>query len=212
MRYRELTETASELPRFEDVVTPAMRTAFADVFDRTTHGREAYMSVDSVEQWLQDRMPDRTNDPDILGDPTFQAAFETWLRARYREVARKLARLVAKPTIKAWRVLRVDQDWLRQPRRDLGIYWTYNLRRWNEEIGAYPVWADNDTNAIDVLVTAEVPHASVDWLRTIRAHMDYHSGDREFELRLAPGSPVTVQSVRDFATSRRFRVHGDFTA
>jgi hypothetical protein len=200
-----MTEATQVLPRFEDVVTPAMRAALDHEFDRSVHGPEGYMTSDSREQWIRDRMPKGS-------DAEIDAAFEDWLRARYQEVRRKLARLAARPTIKAWRVLRVARGWLQHPRTDLGIYWTYNLRRWNEEIGAYPVWADEASNTIDLLITAEVPNATVDWLRTFRAHMDYYSGDREYELRLKPGSPVGVSKVQDLATRRPLAVQGRFTA
>jgi hypothetical protein len=203
MRYRELI-TEAALPRFEDVVTPEMRAALDDEFDRNVHGREGYMTADSMQEWIRDRPK--------IGDADIDAAFEDWLHARYQVVRRKLARLAARPVIKAWRVLRVDQSWLQHPRTDLGIYWTYNLRLWNDEIGAHPIWADKAANSIDLLIAAEVPNATVDWVRTFRAHMDYFSGDREFELRLQAGSPVMVHKVQDLGTRRSVQVTGTFTA
>jgi hypothetical protein len=184
-----------------------MRAALDHEFDRSVHGPEGYMTSDSREQWIRDRMPEGS-------DSDIDAAFENWLHARYRFVRRKLSRLAARPTFKAWRVLRVDRGWLQHPRHDLGIYWTYNLRRWQQEIDAYPIWADEDEagNTIDILITADVPNATVDWLRTFRAHMDYYSGDREYELRLKPGSPVAVRKVEDLDTRRPQSVEGSFTA
>jgi hypothetical protein len=125
MRYLEMiTESTRVLPRFEDVVTPEMRVALDNEFERDVHGPEGYMSADSIEQWTRDRS--EVDDADIA------ATFEDWLHDRYRFVYRKLARVAARPVIKAWRVLRVDHGWLRHPRTDLGIYWTYNLRWRNE--------------------------------------------------------------------------------
>jgi hypothetical protein len=44
------------LPTFDDVVTPEMRAAFTQTFNRSHHGPEAYMTADSLETWIGDRL------------------------------------------------------------------------------------------------------------------------------------------------------------
>lgn len=195
MRYNEImSETRLNFPQFALVVSEEMRRALLQPFDKDTHGREAHMTVDSVASWIRDRVPKKLTPPQMLSHPKYGQEFENWLVERYAEVKQKLAPMFARRDISAHRFIKVDRDWFHRPRTDLGVYWTYDAKAWDAEIGAYPIWGNQGTD--DLIVQASVPHNSVDWIRTIRAHMDYDSGDREYELRLIPKARVNVTSIK----------------
>lgn len=127
----------------------------------------------------------------------FRDRLGSWLPERYRYVVEKLNG-IAKQRGKylVHRVIRVPADWREQedPIR-LGIYWTYDLEEWDASIGAYPVWGHN-AEGIDIIIEALVTPDQINWVDTIKANMDYHSGDMENELRLIAGQPVLVRSIK----------------
>jgi hypothetical protein len=165
------------------------------------------MSADSLESYISDRMSNDVS-VDALAD---HPQFERWLHARYQEVTAKLMPLFRQRELLAHRVIKVGRKWLAQPRTDLGIYWTYDMAGWDAEIGAHAIWGGKQ--GTEIVIEAMVPHSSVDWVRTIRAHMDYFSGDREYELRVKKGAPVQVRSIKTLVDHRALSApKAEFTA
>lgn len=144
--------------------------------------------------------------------PEFRARLEQWARARLAEVEEKLqAVAMTNGLYRVHRVMRVPARWWSKVRKaghtTLGVHWTYSLEDWDAEIGAHPVWAPDDMKGVDITIEAMVAPADVDWPYTVMAHMDWYSGDREYELRVLPGHSVEVISITDEA-GRAYDVTG----
>lgn len=182
-----------------------------DKFPNGIANDDAY---DMRKQWADfDEMSPRTP----LKSKRFQDRVAEWANARYDEVITKLKTdlrtLFRNGRINIFRVMRVPNHWFEKVidsgHTSLGVYWTYDLKQWEAEIGAYPIWADDKLEGHDILIKASVAIHDVDWSYTILSHMDWHSGDREFELRIKPGAPVHVLGIRDLETRRPYSF--DFT-
>lgn len=210
MRYFDImiseVQRPTALPSFDEVVTPKMRAAFTQEFKRSYHGKEAFMTATGLDSWIIDWIKKRNlGMDDVLANPRYAKRFEAWLRGRYIEVIEKLTPLYAKPSFIAHRVIKVRPVWFEHPRTALGIYWTYDIEEWEMEIGAYAIWS-KIKNGTEIVIEAAIQHASVDWIRTVRSHMDYYSGDREYELRVFPGVDLQVMAIRSMATKENLAI------
>lgn len=164
-----------------------LRNGYWDDAHPDLSGDSAYMMADCWEA-----------DGDIpeadIESPGFAAKLSEWLPQSYEAAMSRLAPLARQEWITAHRVIKVPESW-RAGDRGLGVHWTWNLAEWAGMVGAYAVWAPDGLVGHEIMIEARVPPASVDWKRTMMANMDWASGECECELRLIPGSTVTVKSI-----------------
>lgn len=204
MKIQDITQQRLNpvIPSFEEVVDHKMIAALDREWSKRYHARHAYMGVNSIHSWVDDRMTRdmfARADDKTFANTDVQSGFMEWLRIRYLEVVDKLRPLMEQPEIRVWRVIRVPPAWFHNPRSDLGVYWTYDIAGWDEEVGLHSIWGSKRPGQ-DIVIEADVLWNGVDWIKTIRAHIDYLSGDREFEIRVKPMAPLRVISIRDLDT------------
>lgn len=182
----------SRYPRFEDVVTKEWFDAVISngAWD-PTHGSP-------LDHWIDDlkngalgnslKFPphlEKCNDTDVLADPEFKSVLHTWLRVRYEYV---VSELNATNVTKIGRRMSVDADWPNEIKKSIattGIYW-----------GSLPLdtgsfWYD-DNKPVHVYLEASISHDTIDWVGTIRARIDYLTGDEEREIRLKEETFVII--------------------
>jgi hypothetical protein len=169
-------------------------------------------AVDMIDMWKQgywtnSPFPEQLRDLDpveIMKTPEFRNMIGTWAAARLSEVEEKLTAIpLTKGGYLLHRVIRVPTKWLERARKigntSLGLHWTYDINGWESDIGAYPVWADQDKPGINLTFSVIVSPEHVDWRYTILSNMDWYSGDREFEMRPEKGTPLVILSCTNEA-------------
>lgn len=157
------------------------------------------------DTWRDDEdyeLADVDDSSEAITRPEFRVALERWARARLEDVEAKLAEVPLHDGFyRIHRVMRVPARWWakvkKQGQTNLGVHWTYDLAEWNAEIGARPVWAPDDMKGADITIEALVKPEDVDWPYTVMSHMDWYSGDREYEMRVLPGRKVEVIAITD---------------
>ncbi len=223
MRWNEITETAYTTANVPPVVREKIIAAMIDhvVNDRywDHHALSSHPNKNlAVSPEYAEDMAD-TWEVDRDGDD-FPDHARAWAEARFNEVLEKinavalvggkyhLRRMMFVPDYvleDSWGVLSASPN--NRPIA-LGLYWTYDFDGWNESVGAYSIWADKTHHfGADIIIDAMVDPKSIDWETTIKANMDWFSGDREHEMRLHRGATIGVTGIEvvDAENSRKLK-------
>ena len=217
MRIHDLFEAKDTMVDRERVIATMLHALNAGRhWDTMTKHRLGDDNIYDMLETFRDELPSEVQGlapDDVIKTPEFQKLLRGWCEGRFDEVRQKLARI---PSVggryKVHRIIKVRRDWFKDVRRQggtsLGIYWTYDLAGWDAEIGVYPVWAKKNLRGPELLIEATVAPRSVDWFHTFLANMDWYSGDREFEMTIKAGAPVTVLSIVEEGASQPLDTRG----
>jgi hypothetical protein len=192
VRIPALPTDQSSIPSFEEVVTNDWLNAVFEngVWD-PTHGSP-------VDRWIDDlrdgtlgksaQLPKHligAEDSELLTDPEFKAIMVGWLRLRFNHV---MSELEATDITQVGRRMSVDNDWvsaLENGKSSVGIYWG------DLPLDSGEFWYDED-QPVDIYMEASISHDDIDWVSTIRARMDYLTGDEEREIRLKENTTISI--------------------
>jgi hypothetical protein len=180
------------LPKFEDVVTKEwLHAVIANGAWDARHGSP-------LDRWIDDlrdgalgksfKFPKHLaacEDADALNDPEFQATMVQWLRHRFRYV---LSGLEATDVTQIGRRMSVHTEWkteIEKHEATVGVYWG------DLPLDSGAFWYD-ENKPVDIYMEASVSHDDVDWAATIRARLDYLTGDEEREIRLSENAIITI--------------------
>jgi hypothetical protein len=180
------------------------RNMYWDTAARTKTGDP--MNADDIYDMARDWGYD-IKDPDVTNSPEFQKRLHQWGEARYGEVEQKLAAIpLINGKFAISRLINVKGKW--SPSDGLGIYWTFDYE--GTDIDESP-WGYQEDGR-NIWMHALVDPKDVDWFSTYLANMDWMHGDREQELRLKKGVPVTLVRFEDSLTDKTMDVGKTFKA
>lgn len=182
----------SLLPKFEEIVTREWLEA------AITNGAWDPIHGSPLDRWIDD-LKDGTlgkafefprhladcDDAEALNDPELRATMTHWLRHRFRYV---LSELETTDVTRIGRRMSVDHEWkseVQMQEATVGIYWG------DLPLDSGAFWYD-ENKPVDVYMEASVSYEDIDWSATIRARLDYVTGDEEREIRLKEDAKVEI--------------------
>ena len=150
---------------------------------------------DMAGNWSHDLGMSGVSPREIAETEPFKARLRAWANARYDEVIKKISHLMHGDDIPAHRMIRIPMSWFDEIKAkgqaSVGIYWSFDYDTWEDP---YAIWG-GDQEGNEILISALIPQAAVDWHYTILANMDWMQGDREQELRIKFGAPIKVTKI-----------------
>ncbi|TLX16148.1 hypothetical protein [Rhizobium sp. MHM7A] len=187
-----MTTPEALLPKFEEVVTKDWLDSVIE------NGAWDPVHGSPLDRWIDDlrdgslgakfEMPSHlaaNDDAEVLDDPEFRATMVHWLAHRFRYV---LSELETTDVTQLGRRMSVDPEWktaIDRHEATVGVYWG------DLPLDSGAFWHD-ENKPVDVYMEASVSHDDIDWIGTIRARLDYLTGDEEREIRLKEDVKVLV--------------------
>jgi hypothetical protein len=139
-----------------------------------------------------DKYEDLT-DSEVTETEDFKNWIEYEIEYRYNNIIDKLSDLAdINGRIKIWRVLAVDNNWLNHLKKEglhLGIYWSY------EKDVAEAHWGYNKDTNLYARIESSVDEKHVNWIDTIKANLNFATGDEEKEIRLFKGTLLKIENL-----------------
>lgn len=184
----------THIPKFEDIFTETwLKDCLDDGSWDPEHGSDVVRLIYDLqngEPWLPkcpNGMENASYD-ECAASEEFRAAIMEWARARYQRIVKQIQK---RDEYTIARRMSVDENWhskLSQGKATLGIYF-----------GEIPLdsgggfWTDIE-KPVSIYIEVKAKPQDIDWEGTLKARMDYATGDEECEIRL--NHDVSVELVR----------------
>ena len=137
---------------------------------------------------------------DVVKHPQYPEALLKVSMDHFRMARNKFAtELKTTPEgVEAYRMIRVDRDESKQILKggSLGTYWTFNEYASEDDRNFWSGGKESYDSRVRLFMTAVIPQTSIDWIQSYVQNMDWFVGMSESELRVFPGSPIVLKSVR----------------
>lgn len=142
------------------------------------------MSEDEKEELLN------ADEDDIIESKRFKKWLMYEVEYKVEDAINEIGYLINDGKITVWRVMTVDDNWLKKLATTgsrLGKYWSF------DENSAEAHWGGTQNNTIKLQVTVNDEY--IDWYETIEANVNPGTGEDEKEITLFKNTPLRIDGI-----------------